>query len=114
MEVSTQGLGCMGMSVFYGPSKPKPNMIKLIHYATNAGVTFLYTADVYGLFTNKLLLSKPLSEGVVRDKVELTTKFSISFEDNQMEIQGLLSYVRAACEGSLKCLGVDSIDLVNV
>ncbi|KAM5569790.1 putative aldo-keto reductase 2 [Rosa sericea] len=108
LEVSAQGLGCMGMSV---PPKPEPDMIKLIHHAINAGVTFLDTADVYGPFTNELLLGKALSGGV-RDKVELATKFGISFEDNKREIiRGEPAYVRAACEGSLKRLGVDSIDL---
>ena len=58
LEVSAQGLGCMGMSAFFGLPKPDPEMIALIHHAVNAGVTFLDTADVYGPFTNELLLGK--------------------------------------------------------
>ncbi|GMN66157.1 hypothetical protein TIFTF001_035218 [Ficus carica] len=64
LEVSAQGLGCMGMSAFYGPLKPEPNMIALIHHAVNSGVTFLDTADMYGPFTNEILLGKALNGGV--------------------------------------------------
>ncbi|PRQ38196.1 putative perakine reductase [Rosa chinensis] len=110
LEVSAQGLGCMGMSAFYGPPKPEADMIKLIHHAVDSGVTFLDTSDVYGPHTNEMLLGKALSGGV-RDKVELATKFGAWFVDNKMEIRGEPAYVRAACEGSLKRLGVDSIDL---
>ncbi|XP_061994733.1 probable aldo-keto reductase 2 [Rosa rugosa] len=110
MEVSAQGLGCMGMSAFYGPPKPEADMIKLIHHAVDSGITFLDTSDNYGPHTNEILLGKVLSGGV-RDKVELATKFGIRFADNKMEIRGDPAYVRAACEGSLKRLGVDSIDL---
>ncbi|XP_061988821.1 probable aldo-keto reductase 2 [Rosa rugosa] len=110
LEVSAQGLGCMGMSAFYGAPKPEPDMIKLIHHAIDSGVTFLDTADLYGPHTNEILLGKALSGGV-RDKVELATKFGIRFADNKMEVQGDPAYVRAACEGSLKRLGVASVDL---
>lgn len=58
LEVSAQGLGCMGMSAFYGPPKPEPDMIQLIHHAVDAGITFLDTSDIYGPFTNELLLAK--------------------------------------------------------
>ena len=58
LEVSAQGLGCMGMSAFYGPPKPEPDMVKLIHHAVAAGVTFLDTSDVYGPHTNEILLGK--------------------------------------------------------
>jgi len=110
LEVSAQGLGCMGMSAFYGPAKPDADMIKLIHHAVDSGVTFLDTSDIYGPHTNEILLGKALSGGV-RDKVELATKFGISFEDNKREIRGDPGYVRAACEGSLKRLGLDCVDL---
>ncbi|XP_061990846.1 probable aldo-keto reductase 2 [Rosa rugosa] len=110
LEVSAQGLGCMGMSAYYGPPKPEADMIKLIHHAVDSGVTFLDTSDVYGPHTNEILLGKALSGGV-RDKVELATKFGGSFADNKPVIRGEPAYVRAACEGSLKRLGVDSIDL---
>jgi aryl-alcohol dehydrogenase-like predicted oxidoreductase len=58
LEVSAQGLGCMGMSAFYGPPKPEPDMIALIHHAVASGVTFLDTSDMYGPHTNEILLGK--------------------------------------------------------
>jgi aryl-alcohol dehydrogenase-like predicted oxidoreductase len=58
MEVSAQGLGCMGMSAFYGPPKPEPDMVALIHHAVAAGVTLLDTSDIYGPHTNEILLGK--------------------------------------------------------
>ena len=58
LEVSAQGLGCMSMSAFYGAPKPEPDMTKLIHHAVNSGVTFLDTSDIYGPFTNEILLGK--------------------------------------------------------
>ncbi|KAK6915014.1 NADP-dependent oxidoreductase domain [Dillenia turbinata] len=110
LEVPAQGLGCMGMSAFYGPPKPESDMIALIHHAINSGVTFLDTSDVYGPFTNEILLSKAL-QGGVREKVELATKFGVYFEDGKMKVSGDPAYVRAACEASLKRLQVDCIDL---
>ncbi|CAH9062626.1 unnamed protein product [Cuscuta epithymum] len=110
LQVSAQGLGCMGMSAFYGQPKPEPDMINLIHHAIDAGVTFLDTSDVYGPLTNEILLGKALGGGM-RDKVELATKFGVKFADGKGEICGDPSYVRAACEGSLKRLGTDCIDL---
>ncbi|XP_035539659.1 IN2-2 protein-like [Juglans regia] len=62
LEVSAQGLGCMGMSAFYGPPKPEEDMIALIHHVVHtAGVTFLDTSDIYGPFTNETLLGKALT-----------------------------------------------------
>jgi aryl-alcohol dehydrogenase-like predicted oxidoreductase len=58
LVVSAQGLGCMGMSGFYGPAKPEADMIKLIHHAIESGVTFLDTSDVYGPYTNEILIGK--------------------------------------------------------
>ncbi|KAL6293623.1 hypothetical protein ACE6H2_001765 [Prunus campanulata] len=110
LEVSAQGLGCMGMSAFYGAPKPDADMISLIHHAIDSGVTFLDTADMYGPFTNEILLGKALKGGV-REKVELATKFGIYFADNKMEVRGDPPYVRAAVEDSLKRLDVDSVDL---
>ncbi|XP_072974387.1 probable aldo-keto reductase 2 [Typha angustifolia] len=110
LEVSAQGLGCMGMSAFYGPPKPEPDMIALIHHAIESGVTFLDTSDIYGPFTNELLLGKAL-QGGVREKMELATKFGISFADGKRVIRGDPAYVRAACEASLRRLGVDFVDL---
>ncbi|XP_028767382.1 probable aldo-keto reductase 2 [Neltuma alba] len=110
LEVSAQGLGCMGMSAFYGAPKPEPDMIALIHHAVQSGVTFLDTSDVYGPHTNEILLGKALKGGV-REKVELATKFGIRYADGKGEIHGDPAYVRAACEASLKRLDVDCIDL---
>lgn len=58
LEVSRQGLGCMGMSALYGPPKPEPDMVALIHHAVASGVTFFDSSDVYGPFTNEVLLGK--------------------------------------------------------
>ncbi|KAF8031862.1 hypothetical protein BT93_D0933 [Corymbia citriodora subsp. variegata] len=99
LEVSVQGLGCMGMSAAYGPPKSEPDMIALIHHAVNSGVTFLDTSDIYGPHTNEILLGKALKGGA-RQKVELATKSGLGFADGQ-----------AACEASLKRLDVDCIDL---
>ncbi|XP_058736578.1 probable aldo-keto reductase 2 [Vicia villosa] len=110
MEVSLQGLGCMSMSAFYGPPKPEPDMIALIHHAIQSGVTFLDTSDIYGPHTNELLLGKAL-KGEVREKVELATKFGARTREGKFEVCGDPAYVREACEGSLKRLDIDSIDL---
>lgn len=58
LEVSAQGLGCMGMSAFYGPPKPDSEMIELIHHAINSGITHLDSSDLYGPYTNEILLGK--------------------------------------------------------
>ncbi|KAK2995477.1 hypothetical protein RJ640_007532 [Escallonia rubra] len=113
LEVSAQGLGCMGMNAFYGSPKPEPDMIELIHHAIEAGVTFLDTSDVYGPHTNEILLGKALKGGM-REKAELATKFGVKFVGEKMEVQGDPEYVRAACEASLKRLQVDCIDLYYV
>jgi aryl-alcohol dehydrogenase-like predicted oxidoreductase len=117
LEVSALGLGCMGMSFAYGPPKPELDMVRLIHHAVAAGVTFLDTSDFYGPHTNELLLGKALQlkdaagGGVIREKVQLATKFGILYADGKQEVHGDPAYVRAACEGSLRRLGVDCIDL---
>ncbi|XP_057783710.1 auxin-induced protein PCNT115-like [Salvia miltiorrhiza] len=113
LEVSKQGLGCMGMSAFYGPPKPEPDMIKLIHHAINSGVTFLDTSDMYGPHTNDVLIGKALKGGM-REKVQLASKFGVVNQDGKREIRGDPAYVRSACESSLKRLDVDCIDLYYV
>ncbi|KAG7585116.1 NADP-dependent oxidoreductase domain [Arabidopsis thaliana x Arabidopsis arenosa] len=110
LEVSAQGLGCMGLSAFYGAPKPETEAVALIHHAIRSGVTFLDTSDIYGPETNEVLLSKALKDGV-REKVELATKFGISYAEGKREVRGDPEYVRAACEASLKRLGVSCIDL---
>lgn len=108
-EISEQGLGCSSMSAFYGPPKREPDMINLIHHAINSGVTFLDTFDVYGPHTNDILLGKALKD--IRDRVELATKFGACIVDGRREFRGDPAYVREACEGGLKRLGVENIDL---
>lgn len=109
LEVSAQGLGCMGMSAFYGPPKPDEEMISLIHHAVSKGVTFLDTSDIYGPFTNEVLVGKAIKG--IRDKVQLATKFGVKFVDGETKTLGDPAYVRAACEASLKRLDVEYIDL---
>ncbi|XP_049370024.1 auxin-induced protein PCNT115-like [Solanum verrucosum] len=117
LEVSAQGLGCMGMSAnFYGLPKPEPEMIKVIHHAINSGVTLLDTADIYGPNTNEILIGKALKGGM-RERVVLATKFGVVLAsddkraEGNREVHGDPAYVRAACEASLKRLDVDCIDL---
>ncbi|KAL3360171.1 hypothetical protein AABB24_016592 [Solanum stoloniferum] len=115
LEVSAQGLGCMGMSAFYGPPKPEPDMIELIHHAINSGVTLLDTSDVYGPYTNEILIGNALKGGM-RERAVLATKFGIVLGDEKKaegkrEVHGNPAYVRSACEASLKRLDVDCIDL---
>ncbi|KAG6422979.1 hypothetical protein SASPL_113362 [Salvia splendens] len=112
-EVSKQGLGCMGMSAFYGLPKPDADMIKLIHHAIDSGVTFLDTSDFYGPHTNEILIGKALKGGV-REKVQLATKFGVMYRDGKREVRGDPAYVRSSCESSLKRLDVDCIDLYYV
>ncbi|XP_057783715.1 auxin-induced protein PCNT115-like [Salvia miltiorrhiza] len=113
LEVSKQGLGCMGMSAFYGQPKPEAEMIQLIHHAINSGITFLDTSDAYGPHTNEILIGKALKGGM-REKVQIASKFGIIWGDGKAEVHGDAAYVRAACEASLKRLDVDCIDLYYV
>ncbi|THG14484.1 auxin-induced protein PCNT115-like [Camellia sinensis] len=111
LEVSAQGLGCMSMSNgYYGPGKPEPDMIKLIHHAIHHGITFLDTSDVYGPYANEILLGKAMKGGM-RERVELCTKFGVSLVSGNTEVHGDPAYVRAACEASLRRLDTNCIDL---
>jgi len=109
-EVSAVGLGCMGMSDFYG-STDEARAIRTIHEAVELGIDFLDTADMYGPFTNEKLVGKAISDR--RDDVFLATKFGIvRGEDGSFEgIDGSPERVREACEASLDRLGVEVIDL---
>jgi len=108
--VSAQGLGCMGMSEFYG-SSDEGEAIATILRALDLGVTFLDTADMYGPFTNEKLVGRAIAGR--RDEVVLATKFGNQRgEDGSfLGINGKPDYVRAACDASLQRLGVDHIDL---
>jgi len=110
LEVSAQGLGCMGMSEFYGQGDDAES-IAVIHVALDQGVTFLDTADMYGPFTNERLVGRAIAER--RDEVVLATKFGNErLEDGtRVGINGRPDYVRRACDASLQRLGVDHIDL---
>ncbi|KAH7427939.1 hypothetical protein KP509_10G068000 [Ceratopteris richardii] len=112
LEVSKQGLGCMGMSAFYGPPKPEEEMIELIRQVVSYGVTLLDTSDVYGPFTNEILLGKALKG--IRHEVQLATKFGAVIQDGKAVGRGDPDYVRACCEASLKRLDIDCIDLYYV
>ncbi|MEA2154822.1 MAG: hypothetical protein QOE11_962 [Solirubrobacteraceae bacterium] len=110
LEVSAEGLGCMGMSEFYG-SGDEGETIATIHRALELGVDFLDTADMYGPFTNEKLVGKAIADR--RDRVVLATKFANERGSNGefLGVRGDAQYVREACDASLQRLGIDHIDL---
>jgi aryl-alcohol dehydrogenase-like predicted oxidoreductase len=110
LTVSAIGLGCMGMSEFYGVTNDAES-IRVIHRALDDGCTFIDTADMYGPFTNERLVGRAL-EGR-RDEAQLATKFGNERREDGswVGINGSPEYVRSACDGSLQRLGVDHIDL---
>lgn len=110
LEVSAEGLGCMGMSEFYGRGDEQESLA-VIHAALDAGVDFLDTADMYGPFTNEELVGRAISSR--RDEVVLATKFGNERREDgsRIGVNGHPDYVRRACDASLARLGVDHVDL---
>jgi aryl-alcohol dehydrogenase-like predicted oxidoreductase len=110
LEVSQIGLGCMGMSEFYGHADDNESM-KAIKKAYDLGITFFDTSDMYGPYKNEILVGKALRD--IRDKVIIATKFGIVRTQDPYirKINGRPEYIKTSCEGSLKRLGTDYIDL---
>jgi aryl-alcohol dehydrogenase-like predicted oxidoreductase len=111
MEVSAQGLGCMGMTHAYGAGDEKSGL-KTIHRALELGVTFLDTAEIYGPHTNERLVGRAIAGH--RDEFEIATKFGFSVDPEHpmvRRVDGSPENVKRACEGCLERLGVDHIDL---
>jgi aryl-alcohol dehydrogenase-like predicted oxidoreductase len=110
LETSAQGLGCMGMSEYYGETD-WDSSIETIHRAIDLGVTFLDTADLYGVGHNEVLVGRAIHDR--RDQVQLATKFGIdpNVEKPSQRIRGARGYVKRACERSLLRLGTGYIDL---
>lgn len=111
LEVSSIGLGCMGMSFGYGPAADKKEMIRLIRTAVELGITFFDTAEVYGPFINEELVGEALSS--VKGKVIIATKFGFNIKDGKMTgTNSRPEHIRRVVEESLKRLRVEVIDLL--
>ncbi len=114
LEVSTIGLGCMGLSAVYGPAPAETQAIEVLHRAVDLGVTFFDTAEIYGRLTNEVLVGKGLKP--FRDRVVIATKFGFDLADaatagRPRGTDSRPEHIRAVADASMKRLGVDVIDL---
>src|SRR3954451_6395315 len=111
LEVSAIGLGCMGMSHWFGPASDQEEMVGVLRGAVERGVTFFDTAEVYGPFVNEELVGEALAP--VRDEVVVATKFGFAFDADgrQTGVSSRPDDIRRAADGSLRRLGTDTIDL---
>lgn len=112
LSIGVMGLGCMGMSEFYGDADDQ-NSIAVIHRALELGVNFFDTSDLYGHGENEKLLKKAFVDAGKRDQAVIATKFGIWRDDNRQwrGLRGDAEYVRQACDNSLQRLGIETIDL---
>lgn len=110
-EVSALGFGCMGLNFSYGTALPRNDAVAIIRHAVDLGVTFFDTAEIYGPFTNEELVGEALAP--VRERVVIATKFGFGGPDGKLTgPDSSPKRIREACEGSLKRLGVEVIDLL--
>src|SRR3979490_1473411 len=113
LEVSALGLGCMGMSFSYGVVHDEQEMISLMHAAVDRGITFFDTAEVYGPFTNEVLVGKALSP--IREQVVIATKFGFNVNPGgapgSQSLNSRPEHIKEVAEASLKRLNIDAIDL---
>jgi aryl-alcohol dehydrogenase-like predicted oxidoreductase len=112
LEVSTLGLGCMGLSYGYGPATDTINAVKLIRAAFDLGITFFDTAEAYGPFINEQVLGEALAP--VRDKVVIATKFGFKGGDSTAGMDSRPERIRAVAEESLKRLKISSISTGSI
>ncbi len=107
-KVSALGLGCMGMSVFYGPTN-EDLAIQVIHQAHKDGVNFFDTSDMYGNGANEVLLGKAIKN--IRNNIIISSKCGIEWNGNELKIQNTPEYILKSCDASLKRLGIETIDV---
>lgn len=111
LEVSAIGIGCMGMSMGYGPAKDKKEMFHLMHQAVDLGVTLFDTAEAYGPYTNEILVGEGLKSEGLRDKVVLATKFGFDLENGE-GLNSRPDHIKKVVDESLTRLQTDHIDLL--